>query len=352
MAFAFSDLGPAQLSPPRPEAPFVDFELEDLLHYDGLVMEDWLVGSQDPLPVDGSKRHLLPQSSDGPPSGSVPAVDNRDDSFKIENAGRGHSNNSRNATRTSDALTVQDVNSFGSQAPATLLPSKPSSKPSSTKKRKARPKDKLEALQKQLDDVMAQVQQLTLVNERLHCKNDVLTSLLECSDEVEHMSAAASRQFKACVQDPAGPHAPVIRTMHNLTPQSWLAFYHSKLAEMSHWLLRCCDADQAASGGAAKKLATLWKELCVHIQYAITLRRDVFFHVQHTTYQQFAHQHREVRLPARRSVLLSFRIFHPPAAAACCQLWCCSLALFVAVFLEMLRLPVLSDCSRAGGIRE
>jgi hypothetical protein len=302
MALLFSDLDPAQLlaSPLRPEAPSVDFQLDEFFNYEGLMMDDWLAGSQDALPVDGSMCHSLPLSSDGAPSGSIPSTSGYYvENLKYENAGTGESNNGSDGTHSSDALNVQDVDSFGSHAPATLLPGKPS-KLSSTKKRKIRPKDKLESLQKQLDDIMVQVQQLTLVNERLHCKNDVLTSLLECSDEVDLISASAPRELEACIRDPAGPHLPVIRTMHSLTPQSWLAFYNGKLTEISRWLISCGDLDQLASEDAVRKLTTVCKDLLLHLEYAFTLRRDVMFEVKRITYEQFAHKHREVRQPPRR----------------------------------------------------
>jgi hypothetical protein len=308
----FSDLDPAQLlaSPLRPEAPSVDFQLDEFFNYDGLMMDDWLAGGPDALPVDGSMCHSLPLSSDGPPSDSIPSTSGYYvEKLKIENTGTGESNNGSDGTHSSDALNVQDVNSFGSHAPVTLLPSKPS-KPSSTKKRKIRPKDKLDSLQKQLDDIMAQVQQLTLVNEQLHCKNDVLTSLLECSDEVELISACAPRQLEACIRDPAGPHLPVIRTMQSLTPQSWMAFYSSKLAEMSRCLISCGDADQLATDEAVRKLDAICKDLLLHLEYAITLRREVVFEAKRITYEQFAHKHREVRQFGNAGSITYSRLVH------------------------------------------
>jgi hypothetical protein len=302
MALLFPEVDLAQLlaSPMRPEAPSVDFKLDDLFNYDGLMMDDWLAASQDARPVDGSICHSLPMSGDGSPSESMPSpsgyyVDN----VKVENAGTGESNNGSDGTHSSDTLNVQDVDSFGSHAPSTLLPGKLND-PSSTKKRKIRPKDKLESLQKQLDDVLAQVQQLTLVNERLHCKNDVLTSLLDCSDEVELISASAPKELEACIRDPSGTHLPVVRTMQSLTTQSWLAFYNGKLAEISRGLIGCSGPDQVASAEAVTKLSAVCKDLFLHIEYAMNLRRDVMCEAKRITYEQFAHKHREVSPPPSR----------------------------------------------------
>jgi hypothetical protein len=328
MELLISDLDPSQslASPLGVEAPSVEFELDELLNHDSPLMDDWLAGTQGALVGDGSNCRSLPPSSDGPLSGKIPSpsayyVNNS----KIESAATGQSSKASNGTHSSNTLEVQHVDSFASHAPATLLRIQPS-KPGRKKTHKSRPKDKLESLQKQLDDIMAQVQQLTLVNEQLHCKNEVLTSLLECSDEVGLLTACATRQLEACIRDPAGPHPPVIQTMHSLTPQSWLACYNGTLVEMSRCLMSCGGPNQVASEEAAKQLATVCKvDLLLHIQYAIALRREVFFEVQRITYEQFTHKHREVRPPASRLQPLFPPHLPPSCIAACCQWWwCCS----------------------------
>jgi chemotaxis protein histidine kinase CheA len=135
------------------------------------------------------------------------------------------------------ALVTAQLKQRAAQAPqpAASTPSAPIAKPRA-KRNKVRPKDTLDMLQKHLDDITAQVSELSVTNEQLQKKNRVLDQMVDAVGYFEGLAARACEEVARHNRDPSQPLQGGVRCK-DWTAAQFLAFYRSRVASSSKWLL-------------------------------------------------------------------------------------------------------------------